>query len=172
MDEVSSPTSPSGMLEFFLDASDEVHHYISRLTGGDRQLTEDILQDTFVSLLRRSRRADDSVVTVGWLMITARHRLIDHVRSEQRDRDRVDRHVSGESAVTPAIDVGSISADRARWMLAQLPLDERVALALHTLDEMSVAQVAIELGRSVEATTSLMARARRRLRSIMAEERA
>jgi RNA polymerase sigma-70 factor (ECF subfamily) len=169
MDEVSSLSSREGMLEFFLDASDELHRYISRLTGGDRQLTEDILQDTFIALLRRQRQGEDSTVTVGWLMVTARHRLIDHVRSRQRDEGRVRRHAVGEQREIPPIDAGSVSAARARWMLAQLPLQERVALALHTLEGMPIVEVAQELNRSVEATTSLLARGRRRLRSLMLE---
>jgi hypothetical protein len=59
MDEVSSLSSREGMLEFFLDASDELHRYISRLTGGDRRLTEDILMDL------RERFAEQVVADVG-----------------------------------------------------------------------------------------------------------
>lgn len=169
MGEVFPPDSQSGMLDFFLDAADEVHRYISRLTGGDEQLTEDIVQETFIALMRHHRSDDAAEMRVGWLMTTARHRLIDHVRSRQREKARIERHAAGEPLDIPPIDFGSISADQARWMLAQLPLRERVALSLHTLDGMSVAEVAGLLDRSIEATTSLLARARRRLRALVLE---
>jgi RNA polymerase sigma factor (sigma-70 family) len=62
-----------------------------------------------------------------------------------------------------------VSADHARWLLEQLPLRERVALSLHTVEGLSVAEVAGELGMTVTAATSLLARARRRLREAMRE---
>ena len=72
MGEVFSPGSPSGMLDGFLRASGEVHRYISRLTGGDEQLTEDIVQETFIALMRHHRAGSDAELGVGWLMITDR----------------------------------------------------------------------------------------------------
>ena len=169
MGEGFAVDSRDGMLDFFVHASGEVHRYISRLTGGDEELTEDIVQETFIALMRHHRAGDDAVMRVGWLMTTARHKLIDHVRARQRDQVRIRRHVAGEPEDAPPIDLGAVSAEQARWMLAQLPVQERVALALHTLDGMSVAEVASSLDRSVEATTSLLARARRRLRALVLE---
>jgi DNA-directed RNA polymerase specialized sigma24 family protein len=72
MGEVFSVDSPSGMLDFFVHASGEVHRYISRLTGGDEQLTEDIVQETFIALMCHRRAGDGAEMGVGWLMITAR----------------------------------------------------------------------------------------------------
>ena len=169
MGEVFPVDSPEGMLEFFLRATDEVHQYVSRLTGGDEQLTEDIVQETFIALMRHHRAGDDAAMHIGWLIITARNQLIDYTRSRQRERVRIERHVSGRDCDVPAIDIASISAEQARWMLAQLPVRERLALALHTVDGLSVAEVAELLDRSVDATTSLLARARRRLRTLLVE---
>jgi len=166
----SSVDSDRGMLEFFLRAADDVHRYISRLTGGDEQLTEDIVQETFIALMRHRRDGDDAVMGVGWLMQTARHRLIDHVRASQRDSARIERHVVGEPMDESAFEYRSISADQARWMLAQLPLNERIALALQAVDEMTIAEIAAALDRSIDATTSLLARARRRLRALQLED--
>jgi len=161
--------SANEMLEFFMRASVEVHRYVSRLTGGDQQLTEDIVQETFLALMRHHRAGEVSVIGVGWLITTARHRLIDHVRATQRDQLRVERHVGGEQADVPPIDVTAISAEHARWMLAQLPIRERVALSLQTIEGWSIAEVASHLELSVEATNSLLARARRRLRALVEE---
>ena len=52
-------------------------------------------------------------------------------------------------------------------MLAQLPEVERWALALAVVEGMAVDELAYVLGRSTDATHSLLARARRRLRLIM-----
>jgi len=158
-----------GQLDLFLRAANDVHRYISRLTGGDRELTEDIVQETFIAMFRHQRSRPDVEVGVGWLMTAARNRLIDHVRSRQRDQARVERHAASESRDVPPIDAAAISDERARLMLAQLPDYERVALALHVVDGMSIADVATHLGRTVDATTSLLARARRHLRALALE---
>src|SRR5262245_60414086 len=126
--------TPSGMLDYFLRASADVHRYVSRLTGGDVQLTEDIVQETFIALFRHHRAGDDAVMEIGWLIRTARNRLIDHYRSRGRDQARMERHVAGAELESPGADFSAVTADQARWLLAQLPPQERLALGLHTVD--------------------------------------
>lgn len=164
-------TTPQGVIDFFRHVSNDVHRYVSRLTGGDRQLTEDIVQDAFLSLVRQSQTGLLVEVELGWIMTTARNRFIDHVRSTDRERRRLDVVKGALDAEDPGgwrdTEAGVLSADRARALLAVLPTHERWALSLQVVDEMSVVEVAALLGRSVEATTSLLARARRRLRTIV-----
>ena len=170
MEQRSGGDPADGTLEFFRLVADDVHRYISRLTGGDVQLTEDIVQETFVALFRQRRNAPDVPIGVGWVMTTARNRLIDHARSRQRERARMEHHAR-EVLEAPALDYNAVSADQARWLLRCLPEQERTALALHTVDQLSIAEVATLIGRSAEATTSLIARARRRLRNVLSELR-
>jgi hypothetical protein len=44
MERRSGVDPTDGTLDFFRLVADDVHRYISRLTGGDVQLTEDIVQ--------------------------------------------------------------------------------------------------------------------------------
>ena len=166
-----SVTTPEGVIDFFRHVSTDVHRYVSRLTAGDRQLTEDIVQDAFFSLVRQSRNGLLSEVEPGWIMTTARNRFIDHVRSRGREARRLDAYQDtfGDGAANGWRDTeaGVLSADRARALLAALPDQERWALSLQVVDELTVAEVAELLGRSVDATTSLLARARRRLRTVL-----
>jgi RNA polymerase sigma-70 factor, ECF subfamily len=163
--------TPEGVIAFFRCMSSEVHKYVSRLTGGDRQLTEDIVQDAFFALVRQSRSGLMIEVEPGWIMTTARNRFIDHVRACDRERRRLD---ANQRSIGDEVDrgwrdteAGVLSAARATALLASLPDQERWALSLQVVDELSVAEVAGLLGRSVEATTSLLARARRRLRTVV-----
>lgn len=166
-----SVSTPEGVIAFFCHVSAEVHRYVSRLTGGDRQLTEDIVQDAFFALVRQSRNGLLLEVETGWIMTTARNRFIDHVRSCDRERRNLDaqrRTVSDEvDCGWRDTEVGVLSAARATALLASLPDQERWALSLQVVDGLSVAEVAELLGRGVEATTSLLARARRRLRIVV-----
>ena len=166
-----SVTTPDGVIDFFRHVSSDVHRYVSRLTGGDRQLTEDLVQDAFYSLVRQSRRGSLSEVEPGWIMTTARNRFIDHVRSVDREHRRLDAYEGMMGTATDEgwrdTESGVISADKASALLAALPEQERWALALQVVDELTIAEVAALLGRSVDATTSLLARVRRRLRTIV-----
>ena len=166
-----SVETPEGVIAFFRHVSAEVHRYVSRLTGGDRQLTEDIVQDAFFALVRQSRNGLLLEVEPGWIMTTAHNRFIDHVRACDRERRRLDAH---QREIGDEVDCGwrdtearVLSAARATALLASLPNQERWALSLQVVDDLSVAEVAELLGRSVEATTSLLARARRRLRTVV-----
>ena len=110
-------------------------------------------------------------VEPGWIMTTARNRFIDHVRACDRERRKVD---ASQRSIEDEVDrgwrdteAGVLSAARATALLASLPDQERWALSLQVVDELSVAEVAGLVGRSVEATTSLLAHARRRLRIVV-----
>jgi RNA polymerase sigma-70 factor (ECF subfamily) len=55
-----------------------------RLTGGDRQRAEDIVQDTMLRAWRHPESMDESRGSVrGWLFTVARHIFIDQVRSRR-----------------------------------------------------------------------------------------
>jgi len=145
----------------------EVHRFLSRLTGGDATLTEDLVQDVFVTVLRNQPEDRTEAVELPWLLTVARSRFIDHVRSasSRLKRERLDAR--GVDVASMPADVRIVSEEQARWMLAQLPEVERWALALAVVDGMTVDDLACVLGRSTDATHSLLARARRRLRLIM-----
>lgn len=150
------------------------HVYGYLLRRSDRTTAEDLTQDVFVDLARRARsEAGLDGLTVGWLVSVARSRLIDHMRAKQRadrklrlawsasmpDVHEIDRFDPADATLAPA-------AERA---LAALPTVQRCALVLHHIDGYSVAEVAESIGRSVRATESLLARARRAFRAAFTE---
>lgn len=62
-----------------------------------------------------------------------------------------------------SVDWGSVSGTQALAMLADLPADQRVALVMRYIDDLPVQEVADQIGRSLAATESLLARGRRQL---------
>ncbi len=126
---------------------DEVYRYAARLTGANREMAEDLVQDAYLQLLRAVRASALTEVTYGWLISVVRNRFIDSVRRDKR-RPMLHRFiVSDESgAATEALE--------------QLQPTHRLALVLHHVDGYSVKETASMLGKSVRATESLPARAR------------
>ncbi len=137
----------------------DVHRYASKLCGGDRSATEELVQETYLALVRHARANPTEEIGIGWLMLTCRHRFIDHERSRQRRQHRetvvaLQRPV--ESDAPP--DSGVLGA------LATLPVAQRTALVLRYVDDLPVDDVARVIGKSVRATESLLVRARTALR--------
>lgn len=130
-------------------------------------LTEDLLQEVFVTALRRRPDGPACEVELAWLLTVTRSRFIDHVRSASSRLKREMVVARSCTAHPDPVDVRVVSADQARWMLAALPEVERWALALAVVDGMAIDELAAVLGRSTDATHSLLARARRCLRLIM-----
>jgi RNA polymerase sigma-70 factor (ECF subfamily) len=150
------------------------HVYGYLLRRSDKTTAEDLTQEVFLDLARRARHGGAQELTVGWLMVVARSRLLDHLRARQRaDRklrlawSATDAHERDGLVDVDPTDAGLEPAtERA---LDALPQVQRCVLVLHHLDGYSVGEVATAIGRSVRATESLLARARRAFRTAFEE---
>ena len=156
-------TARHGFIEFYEAALPVVHRQLSRLTGGDLALIEDLTQETFVGVARQVREGTMHRASVGLAVVAARHRFLDVMRRRRAE----DAHASspGGDLVWPDVAGAVVSADSARRLLARLTDEQRAALVLHHLDGLPVAEVAVLIDRSVHATESLIARAKRVLRA-------
>jgi RNA polymerase sigma-70 factor (ECF subfamily) len=140
-----------------------VFGYLVARCAGDRDLAEDLCSETYLAAVDRVHRYGPEALTLPWLKVVAHNKWVDHWRR----RIRVDRRAEQLRLLTAA-DTGD-SEDRAltcetlRRALAALSPEHRFALVLRYLDGLSVAEVAAALERSVTATESLLARARRAL---------
>ncbi|MCU1400883.1 MAG: polymerase subunit sigma-24 [Acidimicrobiales bacterium] len=147
------------VLAFYDRVSDDVYRYASRLVGGNRSRADDLVQDTFLTLVRQVRAGRDEPVDVGWAITTCRSRFLDQLRrgdrAERTQRRAFERRGSTDvDAPTPAMEA-----------LSRLGDAQRAALVLRYIDDMTVVDVAAALGRTVHATESLLVRAREALRT-------
>jgi RNA polymerase sigma-70 factor (ECF subfamily) len=149
------------LLALYERTVDELYRYASRLTGGDATMADEIVQETYLALLRKIREGHQETVDVGWLIVSCRHRYLDQLKRDARGRARELRAVGRPHTE----DDGGRAVDA----LADVPADQRAVLVLRYVDEMTVSEVAHTMGRSVHATESLLARARATLRSILAQ---
>jgi RNA polymerase sigma-70 factor (ECF subfamily) len=170
----SSPPIDHGaaLLEIYDDAVGEVFAYLRARCGG-RALAEDLTADTFLAAVGQIRRGAVEAVTIAWLIGIARHKLIDEWRRAARrpqpqhleDAPTDDRLADGVDEWEAVIDqhlVGSV--------LAELGPHHRSALTLRYFDGLAVPDVADHLGRTVEATETLLVRARRRFRTVYEQQ--
>lgn len=144
-----------------------VYTFILRRCG-DRALAEDLTSDVILRAVRETKRAR-SVVTPAWLTTVARNRLVDHWRSKAREDRRLGLAWSNPDSDEWADDGTPLEPEVVNQAMRRLPPDHQAVLSLRYLDDLSVPEVAAALGRSVHATESLLARARRAFRTSYVE---
>lgn len=143
----------------------DVYRYVHRLCL-DRSLAEDVTQDVFVAALNEPA----TTISVGWLMRSARNRMIDVVRREANYREKV---LALRSGVDHHPDDGGAVIEQLRMTeaLGRLRTEHRIVLMLHYVDGASVSELAEALGRSYKGVEGLMSRARAALRTELEGER-
>ncbi len=146
--------------EWYEETVPRVYGYLFARCGGDATVAEELTQQTFVDGLRSATRFAGQADPATWLIAIARRKLVDHFRRGYRERRRdlrlVERggpdHVAAWRASSALADV--------REAIDSLPGDQRIALVLHVVDGLPVRDVALAIGRSEDATESLIRRAR------------
>ena len=147
----------AGFMACYRATVPDVFRYAAMLCGSDRALAEDVVQDVYLAALAKAREGSLAEVSAGYLFVAVRHRHLDRLRSTQRERRRLQLVSSAPVADSVTYTVPSL--------LSSLPERERTALVLRYVDDLTVAQVAREVGVSTHAAESLLARATRRLRN-------
>ena len=144
---------------------DAVYRYLSRAVFGDRVLAEDLTQETFASVANAIRNGSPGAQTLPWAIGVARHKLIDYYRRSAREQRRLSMAwSSGIGHDDEQLDkFASVNSGDLIDLMRELSPDHRLVLVLKYLDDLSVEEVASEIGRSVHATESLLVRARQAL---------
>jgi RNA polymerase sigma-70 factor (ECF subfamily) len=135
------------------------------LACGDGEHAADAVQEAFVRAhvrWRKVRRYDDPV---GWVRRVA----INLLRDQHRRAKRKDRAIA-RLAARPAPPIGVPQHDELDSLLDSLPPQQRTAVALYYVDDLSVAEIAAAMGLSGGSVKSHLHDARRRLRGIVGEE--
>ena len=155
------------VVAFYRSTVGEVFAYLSRLCG-DVDRAADLTQEVYATVLREMRSGRLVDPTVGWAIVVGRNKFVDGLRRSRREDRRlamVDRDVTTEP------DWDAVTGGEALRLLGQLSDEHRAALVLRYVDDLPVADVAAHLRRSVAATESLLARARRHLARLVEEGR-
>jgi RNA polymerase sigma factor (sigma-70 family) len=146
-----------------------VHRYIARRAGRNR--ADDLAAQTFtVAFSHRGRYRDDLGTARPWLLGIATNLMRAAARGDQRVASIVERlgseAASSSSGATPA---GASSApeddDRLRSALATLQSEQRDALLLHALGELTYLEIAEALAIPVGTVRSRISRACAALRA-------
>jgi RNA polymerase sigma-70 factor, ECF subfamily len=152
------PTRGTALLELYDIALPQVYGYLLARCGS-RNVAEDLTAETFLAAVSAEQKPDPPDLSVAWLVGTARHKLVDHWRREERE-ERSLRLIDAGSDESDDPWEAQLEATHARHVLHDLGPHHRAALTLRYLDGLPVPEVAHALGRTLHATEALLVRAR------------
>ena len=145
------------------------HHYsllvrALSLACGDAEVAADCVQDAFVKAHARWRKISQYDNPVAWVRRVAINKMRDHFRHEARGvRVRALLAADVRPVDLPVVD-GTVLA-----MIATLPPQQRLAMSLYYVEDLSVAEVAAAMSLSEGAVKFHMNQGRQRLRPRLVE---
>ena len=136
----------------------------------DRATAEDLVQETWVRTIGlRTRKGDKIGNLYGMIYRIARNLSLDHLKS-YRQTNRVLLEDGERQMPTSVIPEPTEQEELVLRALDKLPFDYREVILLHTYSGYAYEEIAEMLGKSAEAIWTRASRARKRLRSLVAEE--
>ncbi len=153
-------------MTIYRETVNPLYGYLARRTGGIRELSEDIVQETYLRALASWGRKGTPDIPLAWLQRVALNLLIDHLR-----RAKGDHRVELDPEAAPGDSPRGHTAIPLDICLAVSALGGRKARALELFyfDGKSVRQVASEMAISERAVEGLLRRARRSLKARLPE---
>ena len=167
--EPESLASAAAFQAFYAEALPVVYGYLRVRCGGSASVAEDLTQETFMAAVRWIKEGGRVDSPLPWVVGIAKRKLLDHFRKEERSQRRLVLAWDAGPAEDPP-PWTSLTHERAMTALAAVPSAQRAALTLRYLDGSSVEEVAAELGKTVHATESLLARGRESFKRAYAED--
>ena len=180
-------------LAMLYDRYSDVLFRSAMLRVADRQLAEEILQDTYLALWNRAELYDAREGSlIGWLSAICRNRSIDRLRALGRrppplplgwladDAETDQRPAEEQAALAQPVAMGPPATDpesavEIGWLRAEvgraldgMPEDERQVIALAYYDELSQSEIAERLAWPLGTVKTRTRRALGRLRQSLA----
>lgn len=138
----------------------------------DPEVATDLMADTFTMALDRRRqfRGDSEDELSGWLWSIAQSMLREHERRGEaaaRGARRLgrERRALSDREIERIEELAGLDQLRnaVRWHVAELPAEQREAVRLRVLEDLSYGEIAERLGVSVQTTRMRVSRALRQL---------
>jgi len=136
-----------------------VYGFIYGRVGGNAAVAEDLAQETFVEAMRSAHTFRGEALLRTWLCTIARRRIARYFESERKQAV-----AAAGFAVAEPEDNDVDQRDEIMRALSALPPVHRQVLVMKYLDDLTVEQIAKEIGRTNIQVQSLLQRARAGLR--------
>ena len=155
-------------LKIYRDTVHSLYGYMAGRIGWNRELTEDIVQESYLRALDSWKRKAVPASPLAWLKRVARNILIDFLRQKRRDR-QVDMNLQSDPGQKTSEDtVQSLEVFSA---ISSLGRKKALILEAFYYEGRSVREIAAEMAISTRAVEGCLRRARQALRSLLPESK-
>lgn len=140
---------------------------------GSAEAAKDVVQDTWLGVVRSLQTLDDPARFRPWLYAIAGRKCADALRGKYR-RLRVEAEAAERAALEPngaQEGAGRAESDDLARALKRLPKEQEIAVSLYFGEGMSVAEIAEATGVPAGTVKSRLFAARKALRAALGEER-
>jgi RNA polymerase sigma-70 factor (ECF subfamily) len=151
-------------LKIYRETVHPLYGYTAKRTGGNRALTEDIVQESYLRALDNWRRKTVPDSPIAWLKRVARNVLIDYLRRKRWNK-RVDPDINpGVGCRTSIEQIESLEIFLA---ISSLRRKKAKILEAFYYDGLSVREIANDMSISERAVEGQLRRARQSLKSLL-----
>ena len=133
----------------------------------DVALAEDLLQVTFLSVVRARGRYQPGTAVRAWVFAIAANAGRDALRRRRARREDLSPTAAADASVAPAQGADPGVARALQDALMRLPLEQREAVVLHKMHDLSFEDIANALGITVSAAKVRAHRGYHRLRELL-----
>jgi RNA polymerase sigma-70 factor (ECF subfamily) len=148
-------------LQIYRETVHPLYGYVARRTGGNRELAEDIVQESFLRALENWSRRGIPEIPLAWLRRVARNILVDYLRRKGRFTS-IDM---ANSPDTPDPSQGDQFRSLELFMtISSLGRKKAAILEAHYFDGLRVGEIAKEMAVTERAVEGQLRRARQSLK--------
>ena len=163
--------SKQALADMYEAYSPGLYRYAYRLLG-EQEVAEDCVSETFSRFLHAVRDGGGpSENARAYLYRTAHNWVMDHYRRQPLPPLSLDEdiHSRDQENISQRVAKGMLR-EKVRFALLRLPAEQQQVIQLRFLEDWSHEEVAVQLGKSVEATRALQHRAMGALRRMLLEK--
>ena len=160
---------PMAVAELYNAYADRIYSLIFNQVDRNREVAQDIVQETFVAALKSAAKFRGHSKIYTWLCSIANKKASDFYRRQKRQAKyqttkALELDQLGSEALAADPGESGEKQEVARQVLLGLPLHYRQVLILKYVEEMPVLEISQIMGRSPKSIEGLLTRARNELR--------
>ncbi len=147
----------------------ELHRHVTKITDGDSHLAQDITQDTFIELYRKSKTLAINSSIVGWLKRASRYRAYRYFRSNSARRDREEHATEMGNVYRADKAAHRVQIEALRSAYDGLPQKDQKLYRMRFITGLPLKTIGRELSISASAVDKRLSRLRNKIRKLVVE---
>jgi len=164
MKDNESGRFPDELIAVYRETVDRLYDFVSRRSGGSRELAEDVTQETYLRAMAAWAKRGLPDCPLAWLQTVARNLLVNHYRRRQPEPlDSTDIDTVLGSPASNGTDAAALVC----WGLARLTARHARVLEAFYIDDRPVRSIADDFGVTERAIEGRLRRARLALKRLL-----